>query len=268
MIIDSHVHISIFNKNANDLKGAFLALLNDMDLNKINYSIVIPDNIKNLTNIADLEKASDLIKGNKRFFLLASPQIINRDANELENYKKLMKKGAIKGIKLFPGHDPYYPIDERCFPYYQLCQKYDYPVLFHTGINSNDNKCSKYNDPKYLVQISKRYPRLKIGIAHFYWPKLDYCYEVTKNNPNIYFDILSLADKEVIKKSGGIEKVVSILKKTVNNRSDKVVFGTNWPMCKIKDHIDIIESLKLKSDIRKKIFYKNSINLYRLQVKL
>jgi uncharacterized protein len=132
----------------------------------------------------------------------------------------------------------------------------------------NDNKCSKYNDPKYLVQISKRYPRLKIGIAHFYWPKLDYCYEVTKNNPNIYFDISSMADKEVIKKSGGIEKVVSILKKTVNNRSDKVVFGTDWPMCKIKDHIDIIESLKLKSDIRKKIFYKNSINLYRLQVKL
>ncbi|MFZ3073837.1 MAG: amidohydrolase family protein [Minisyncoccales bacterium] len=162
------------------------------------------------------------------------------------------------------GHDPYYPTDDRCLPYYELCQKMDVPVLFHTGENSGDRECAKWNDPKYIVQAAAKYPNFKIIITHYYWPKLDYCYEVTKNIPNIYFELAALADEEVVEKSGGMEKIKEILKKTISDRPGNVIFGTDWPMCKIERHIELVKSLELGKDAKEKIFWENSMNVYKI----
>lgn len=266
MKIDSHLHVSIFENNAKNIEEAFVLLKKNMTKNEINYAIIIPDNVENSPDIADLEKAQDLIKGSEKFFLLGSPQITQRGSSEVAKYEKLLKEKIIKGIKFFPGHDPYYPSDERCMPYYKLCNELDAPALFHTGENSGDQECAKWNDPKHIVKIAEQFPSLKIIIAHYFWPKMDYCYELTKNVPNIYFDTSAMADDEVIKKSGGIEEVKKILKKTIDKGDGKVMFGTDWPMCETKKHIDLIRSLNLEKKVEEKIFYKNAIQVYKLQI--
>jgi len=266
MIIDSHVHISLYNDNAKTLQEAFDLLLVEMQRNGINSAIIIPDNIEGGDSIADLDKAIELIGDRKNLFLLGSPQIIQRGSSEIKKYKKLLEEGKIKGIKFFPGHDPYYPTDEKCFPYYELCEKLDVPVLFHTGENSGDRECAEWNDPKYIVEIAKKYPKLKVIITHYYWPKMDYCYEITKDIPNIYFETAAMADAEVVEKSGGMEKVKGILKKTIFDRPDNVIFGTDWPMCKIEEHIKLVESLGLEKETEEKIFSENSANVYKLSI--
>lgn len=150
------------------------------------------------------------------------------------------------------------------FANYELCQKMGVPVLFHTGENSGDSECAKWNDPKYIVQVAEKYPNLKTIITHYYWPRLDYCYETTKNIPNIYFELAALADEEVVEKSGGMEKIKEILKKTISDRPNNIIFGTDWPMCKIENHIKLVKSLELKKDIEEKIFWKNSTNVYKI----
>ena len=266
MIIDAHVHISIFENNVSSLQGAFDLLLAEMEKNGIISAIIIPDNIEGSDNIADLDKAIELIGDRKNLFLLGSPQVMQRGSSELEKYKKLLEAGKIKGIKFFPGHDPYYPTDERCPPYYELCEKLDVPVLFHTGENSGDSECAKWNDPKYIVEVAKKYPKLKVIITHYYWPKMDYCYEITKDVSNIYFELAALADTEVIEKSGGIEKVREILQKTIADRPDKVIFGTDWPMCKIEEHIELVRSLGLTKEVEIAIFGENAKNVYNLEM--
>lgn len=262
MIIDSHVHISLYIDNAKSLQEAFDVFLQEMEKNGISGAIIIPDNIEGSDGIADLDKAIELIGERKNLFLLGSPQIIQRGSSELEKYQKLLEEEKIKGLKFFPGHDLYYPTDERCLPYYELCEKLDVPVLFHTGENSGDSDCAKWNDPKYIVEIAKKYPKLKVIITHYYWPKMDYCYEITKNISNIYFETAAMADKEVIEKSGGIEKVREILRKTISDRPSKVIFGTDWPMCRIEEHIELVKSLKLNNTIEGGIFWKNSKKVY------
>ena len=120
MIIDAHVHISIFDNNASSLQGAFDLLLEKIQINNVDVAIIIPDNIENSSSIADLDKAIELIGKYKNLFLLGSPQIIQRGSSEFEKYKNLLESKKIKGLKFFPGHDPYYPTDERCLPYYEL----------------------------------------------------------------------------------------------------------------------------------------------------
>lgn len=264
MIIDSHVHISLYNDNAKSLQEAFDLFLQEMEKNGISGAIIVPDNIEGSDGIADLDKAIELVGERKNLFLLGSPQIIQRGSSELEKYRRLLEEGKIKGLKFFPGHDPYYPTDERCLPYYELCQELDVPVLFHTGENSGDSDCAKWNDPKYIVEIAKKYPKLKVIITHYYWPKLDYCYEITKDVPNIYFETAAMADAEVVEKSGGIEKVREILQKTIADRPDKVIFGTDWPMCKIDEHIELVKSLGLSKDIENMVLWENSKKAYKL----
>jgi len=264
MIIDSHLHLSITGdkeKSFNDVKEN---LIFDMEENGVSHCIVIPDNISG-TNCADMAEVQKAIAGDERFFMMATLKIgeIENKISEMEN---LFKRRSVVGFKTFPGHDPIYPTDKRWLPIYDLCEKCNIPLVIHTGINSNDEKASGYNDPKYIIQIAQKYENLKIVIAHYFWPKLDYCYETTNGFDNIYFDTSALADQEVIEKSGGIDKIKEILVKTVKRNPKSVLSATDWPMAKISDHIALIKSLPISDMEKDNIFYKNAINLYSLPI--
>jgi predicted TIM-barrel fold metal-dependent hydrolase len=82
--------------------------------------------------------------------------------------------------------------------------------------------------------------------------------------PNIYFELAGTADLEVLGKSGGIVKMKEIIEKTVEDRPNQVIFGTDWPMCDIKKQIDLVKSLKIDKEKKEKIFSKNAIETYRL----
>lgn len=266
-IIDSHVHISLFENNAKSLEESRDLLLKEMAKNGIDYAIVIPDNIENLPDITDLKKAIELTEGYKEFFLLGSPQIIQRGNSEVQRYRELLEMGAIKGIKFFPGHDPYNPTDKRCESYYELLQELNYPAVFHTGEISSDPNIknpTEYNDPKYIIEVANKYPKLKVVITHYFWPRIEYCYEITKNSPNIYFELAGTADSEVLEKSGGIEKMINVLQKTIEDRPNQVIFGTDWPMCDIKKQVHLVNSLDIDEKIKEGIFCKNVVETYRL----
>lgn len=265
MIIDSHLHISYLTeekKNLFDVKKELLELMKKFG---IEYSIVIPDNVLN-SKCADIETIFKIIKNEKQFFSMGTINIFQDIKEQILNLELLIAAKRICAIKLFPGHDPFYPTDEKCQPVYELCIKYDIPVVFHTGANINDSNCAKYNDPKYIVDIAEKYKHLKIVISHFFWPKMEYCYKTTKDFNNIYYDTSAMADLEVVEATGGWDKVVQILKKIILLKPNNVLFGTDWPMCPIDRHIQLIEALELDYKTKEKIFFLNAINLYKLKV--
>jgi uncharacterized protein len=265
MIIDSHVHISNLGnkKNLFDVKSG---LLKSMKRHGINYSIIIPDNVANNPECADMETLIKIVESEKSFFSMGTINIFEDIDKQIKKLKNLILTKKICAIKLFPGHDPFYPTDERCQPVYSLCEKHDLPIVVHTGINTGNTECAKYNDPKYLINISNKYKKLKIVISHFFWPQMEYCYALTKDIKNIYYDTSAMADPEVIEATGGWKKVVKILKKIALTKPDNVLFGTDYPMCPVDKHIQLIKDLKLKPKIEKNIFFHNAVNLYMLKI--
>ena len=231
----------------------------------ITYSIVIPDNVPN-PQCADTETMFKIIGDDKQFFSMGTINIFQDIEKQILNLELLITAKKICAVKLFPGHDPFYPTDKRCQPVYKLCVKYNIPVVFHTGVNTGDNDCAKYNDPKLITDVAKKYPSLRIVIAHFFWPKMDYCYEITKDLKNIYYDTSAMADPDVVEATGGWDKVVEILKKTVLLKPDNVLFGTDWPMCPVDKHIKLVKDLELNSKTEDKIFFLNAVNLYKLDI--
>lgn len=234
-----------------------------MKINKVAQVIIIPDNTPN-PQCANLDAVIELIKNEPKLAMIATLKAEQINSNNLKKIEKLFLKKQALGFKIFPGHDPVYPIDKRWLPIFKLCQKYNLPLIIHTGINSGNWSVAKYNDPKHIIKIAKKFKNLKIIIAHYFWPKLDYCFKITAGFDNIYFDTSALADPEIVKESGGIKKIREILTKTVRRRSNSVLFGTDWPIGNLKKHIDLINSLPITSWEKQNIFFRNAKFLFRL----
>jgi predicted TIM-barrel fold metal-dependent hydrolase len=260
MIIDSHLHLPS-RREGKTLADSRQELLHELEECKVDYAIVIPDNVP-VSEIGSLDEVLDLVENERPLFVTGTINIRKDKEPHILKLDKLFRTERIVAVKIFPGHEPIYPTDKRLVPVYELCVKHNLPVVIHTG----GQKQSKYNDPKFIVKIAEKHPKLKIVIAHYFFPRIEYCHDITRPYENIYFDTSGLADDEVIADTG-LQKIKKILAVTTQERPNNVVFGTDYAMCSIKKHIDLIESLPINEELRDRIFSRNSIELFNLKLK-
>jgi predicted TIM-barrel fold metal-dependent hydrolase len=263
MIIDAHLHLPVVSEHRT-YEQAKAQLLEDLKKDQVDYGILIPDNVSG-SSIGDVPTCLDLVIDTSELFLMGTIDIQTQGQKWIEELERLISQRKIVGMKIFPGHDPIYPTDQRLNPVYDLCQARGVPLVIHTGWNSGHPEVAQYNDPKYIVQVAEQYPHMKIVIAHFFWPEVDYCYETTHAYPHIYYDTSGLADGELIEATG-LERVKSVLLKTLREKPKKIVFGTDYAMCNRKDHIEMINHLPVAADVRDGILWSNALELFNLPV--
>jgi predicted TIM-barrel fold metal-dependent hydrolase len=263
MIIDAHIHLPVISEQRT-YKQSKALLLKDMKKVGVNFSIMIPDNIPD-SEIGDVPTCLRLVQDTPALFLMGTIDIQNQGLAWIRELENLINQKRIVGMKIFPGHDPIYPTDPRLDPVYERCQDYGIPMVIHTGANPGHPEVAKFNDPKYIVQVSDRYPKMKIVIAHLFWPEVDYCYQVTHTYPRIYYDTSGLADKEVIEATS-FDKIQHILLKILQDDPKRVIFGTDYAMCSVQDHIEMINKLPVSEAVKEFIFWRNAVEVFKLPV--
>lgn len=261
MIIDSHTHLSVMEKE-DGFDVAAEKFHQYMSQNKIDGAIVIADNVSN-DECADTNRIQKFFKNEKNIWLVGSTSPFE-PSDRTNSFVGLVENREVIAMKLFPGHDKIYLDDPRYLPDIELCNKYNIPLMIHTGINTGDNDAAQYNDPKFIADIARANPLLKIVLCHFFWPKLEYCFETTTGLNNIYFDTSALADDEVIEASGGLEIIKNILEKTLKRRPGSVLFGTDFPMCPVAENIKLIQSLEISDLEKEAIFSRTAIEVFQL----
>lgn len=262
-IIDCHVHLPAFD-GLSTLEEKKTLLLEAMDRHGVEYAIVIPDNVKG-SAIGDLEECLGLFKNEPRIFVMGTINILKVCPESIRGLRDHFLHQRIHGLKIFPGHDPHFPNDSRLIPVFELLQEYRQPLVIHTGGSSKYPDDQKYTDPRYIAMIAKEYPDLPIVIAHYYWPQVEYCFEMTIEYPNIYYDTSGLADEEVLEETGE-ERIKNILAKTMKNNRNKVLFGTDFGMCDIGKHQSLVKTLDLDEKAKEAIFIHNASKLFQLNI--
>lgn len=261
MIIDAHCHLPHDGGDFADKKKRLLA---EMDKNKVDQAIVIADNVE-----SSIGRTSDLLEtfgSDQRLFVVTAPNVFLTDQeNEIEDIKNFLSKSNVVALKIFCGHDLIYINDPKFDIYYTMCQELGKPVIFHTGINSNKPQVAKYNDPKYIVEVAEKYPGLKIVVAHFFWPEIDYCWNTLKKLDNVFFDLSAMADKE-IEEMVGKEKIRLLLIEIANENPEKLIYGSDYKCCEMLDHVRLVESLNLSEEIKKMIYWKNAKRVFGLNI--
>lgn len=99
---------------------------------------------------------------------------------------------GLKGVKLHPSKQKFYPGDSFMEPVYQICEKYNKPIIFHSGVSMEPGTLVKYAHPLEFEEVAYRHPKLRICLAHFGWPWVKEVCMLMLKYPNVYTDTAML----------------------------------------------------------------------------
>ena len=94
----------------------------------------------------------------------------------------------LKGLKLHPGRQHFMPGDPRLEPIYQLCKRFDRPILFHAGLSWEPDTFTQYCRPTAFEPVAAAHPNLRICLGHFGWPWVRETAMLMVKYPNVYAD--------------------------------------------------------------------------------
>ncbi len=258
MIIDSHTHIfneetykTYFEKAKGKISKAIIMHWREIDLAKL------------------LEFASS--KGN--LYVVATINTNDNIENQLEICQKLFQEKKIFGIKMYPGYQHFYPSDKIVDPIAKLCQKYNKPLVFHSGDFYDPDKKSllKYSHPIHIDELAIRFPECKIIISHLGFPFHLEAANVVYKNDNVYTDISGTIEKVDTRKEAKdlFNQYVKDLKRIIAYFPDikeKTMFGTDYsgeetPLNEVGSYIKVVKKVFPKEN-QENVFYNLAKRLF------
>ncbi|MBO8182638.1 MAG: amidohydrolase [Archaeoglobus sp.] len=229
-------------------------LLRDMDKAGVKYGVVFAESTPQVTGIVSNEFVSRFCSETERLIPFASvnPNLSPDAAGELEY---CVKELGMRGLKLLPSYMYFYPNERRVYPLYEMAEKLKIPVIFHTGTSVFKKVRQKFADPLYLDDVAVDFPELTIIMAHSgrgLW--YNAAEMLARIHENVYMEISGLPPKKLMSYFPNLEKL-----------SDKVIFGSDWPGCRLDRLVSDIKSLPLSEEAIEKILGRNAAEILGLK---
>ncbi|MFA4930287.1 MAG: amidohydrolase family protein [Patescibacteria group bacterium] len=242
MIIDAHTHI-YDDKKYRD----YQAKAKDRILKMIVLGWY-KDKLVDYLKFADTEV---------NLFFTGSVDMDRNVAKQLKLIEKTLKENKIYGVKLYPGYQYFFPSDEKVYPIAELCQKYDKPLIFHSGDvwNPEGDAILKYSHPIYIDELAVKFPKCKMIISHFGFPYILETVNVVSKNKNVFTEISGTIEKDKNSSDKETEELAEQYIKDLKRVfayfpgvKKKTMFGTdyggeNTPLNQIEPYMKVVESV-------------------------
>lgn len=171
---------------------------------------------------------------------------------------------GMKGVgELNPTRQRFFANDERFFPIWETCQELGLAVMFHTGFpGAGAGRPGgmgyelEYTKPvPYLDGLAAKFPEMNVIAAHPGWPwhldNLAACW----HKSNYWIDLSGWAPKYLP------QEVIHYANSII---SDRVLFGTDWPVIGLDRWLSEFEQIDIKPEVRAKIMKENAVRLFGL----
>ena len=264
MIVDVHTHLNHYDENTVvSLEERLAQLQESMQFNQIDRALVLTS-YKINANRPSTREVVELTRDIDSLYVIAGISYLNyreRDLRELSDY---LEEGLVKGLKLYPGYEPFYPHDPRCRVLYDLALEYDVPVMIHSGDTYSAQAKVRYAHPLHIDDVAVDFPKLKLVICHVGNPWIRDCMEVVYKNKNVHADISGLVLGDFTERFEAF--MLGQLKDMILYAGDPnyLLYGTDWPICRMRTYLKFVRSLGLPPEHEEKILWKNADRLFRL----
>ena len=218
--------------------------------NGISRCLVISDSDL-VSPIGSMQECAELFKDTDNVFVAGGISPLFDYDNQLVLLEKYLERRLLAGIKLFTGHETFYLNDIRLRKIFDIAVKYDAPLLFHSGWEN-----AHFGDAHLAAEIAADYPKMKLVCCHCFYPDVEKSLPLLKYD-NIFFDLSSVADNP----DGG-NKTSHIIRQIINAAPERVIFGSDFPCCNQKSHIDFVKGLSLNAETETAVFMNNAERLY------
>ncbi|MCT2345398.1 amidohydrolase family protein [Bacillales bacterium AN1005] len=175
-----------------------------------------------------------------------------------------IQKDNVVGIKIYLGYYPFFAYDQVYDPVYELAEKYDLPVVFHTGDTYSERGLLKYSHPLAIDEVAVKYRNIRFMMAHFGDPWTLTGAEILYKNRNVYADLSGLvvgARKELEQAQEGIFLQHLRHALVYSNSYDKLLFGTDWPLAPFGPYIEFIQRL-IPEMYHEDVFYNTALKVF------
>ena len=264
MIIDCHVHLNNYHEEiavpVHESLARLQAAMQEVD---VSYALVLTSYLvnSNRPSTAEVVRAVEPL-GNVG--VVAGISYLHYRERDLRELADFLASGLIKGLKLYPGYEPFYPHDQRLRVVYELAEEFHVPVMIHSGDTYSPKGKLKYAHPLEVDEVAVDFPNVDFVICHLGNPWLVDCMEVLYKNKNVYADISGLilgafteAFEDYMEEQ--IHEVILYA-----GEASRLLYGTDWPICSMKSYVDFMQQLKLSDGDRQAILYENARKLFKL----
>lgn len=99
---------------------------------------------------------------------------------------------GLRGIKLLPMYAGFMPQDPSLDPLWRYARKKGLPVLLHMGTTFVSQAPIECTLPRHIDAVARRFPDVRIVIAHLGHPYEGECVAVIRKHPHVYADVSAL----------------------------------------------------------------------------
>ena len=164
---------------------------------------------------------------------------------------------GMKGFKLLPSYQHFYPNDPSFFPFYEYVQSQGLPVMFHTGSSIFKGTRIKYADPLLLDDVADAFPGLTIIMEHggrpFWYDRAAW---LISRHRNMHIGIAGIATRFLPRYFPNLERY-----------ADRFLFGSDWPAVPmdVKGLINRVLALPYSDDTKASILHGNAERLLGIE---
>lgn len=266
MIIDVHTHINNYHEDrVVSLEDCLNKLTDTMKENSVDYSLVLTSYKVN-EHRPSTTKVVEAIADRKNLGVVAGISYLNFDYKDVIIISDYLERGLIKGLKFYPGYEPFYPNDSRLKIWYEMAIAFDVPVMFHSGDTYAPRGKVKYSHPIHHDDLAVDYPDMKIVICHVGNPWIRDCMEVVYKNDNVFADISGLVLGDFNEKferfmKNEIEEMI-----TYAGDPKYLLYGTDWPISNMHSYLKFMDQIDLPDEKKELILWKNAAELFKIDV--
>lgn len=264
MIVDCHVHLNNYHEQlAVSLHDSLAKLQDSMAEAGIDYSLVLTSYLVSPHRPSTAQVVEAIAKV-PNLGVVAGISYNNYRQRDLRELADFLENGLVKGLKLYPGYEPFYPHDKRLQVVYDLAEEFDVPVMIHSGDTYSPKGKLKYSHPLEIDEVAVDHPNVKFIICHLGNPWLTDCMEVVYKNANVHADISGLVLGEFTEAFE--DYMTDEIKDVILYAGDPrfFLFGTDWPICSMRSYVNFVKQLGLPADAYTAMMYENARRLFKL----
>jgi predicted TIM-barrel fold metal-dependent hydrolase len=169
---------------------------------------------------------------------------------------------GLKGVKLHPSLQAFFPDDERYWPLYDRCRARGLAVLFHTGTSGigagrpgGQGIRIDFAQPIHLDPVAAAFPELQIVAAHFGFPWHMEMLAIALHKTNVWIDISGWAPRYI---------PAEVIREMKGRLQDRFLFGSDYPFIQPQRCLDELSALDIPDPILQKILVGNASRLLGL----
>ena len=187
----------------------------------------------------------------------------HRGADGVREARALVDAGLVRGLKLHPPLQQFFPSDRLAYPLYEVFAEAKLPVLFHTGhsgigtgMKGGGGIRLKYGNPMDIDDVAVDFPDMPIILAHPSFPWQDEAISVCMHKPQVYIDLSGWSPKYFSPTL--VQYANTVLKQ-------KVLFGSDFPWITPERWLADFEKIAIRDEVRPLILKENAVRLFGLQ---